>query len=97
MERHKTPDTLKRFAAVLLSPGAIGRPLITPPNLPADRLKILRDSYNKMLSDPEFLAEAKKRDWEVEHISGQDLEAMAKKAVAQPPETIERLKKILGS
>ena len=97
MEKHKTSDSLKRLATVLLSPGAIGRPLITPPNLPAERLRILRDAYGKMLGDPEFLAEAKKRDWEVEYISGQDLEAMARKAIVQPPETIERLKKLLGS
>ena len=52
MEKHKTPDALKRFALVLLSPGVIGRPLITPPNFPADRLKILRDGYAKMIADP---------------------------------------------
>ena len=96
MDKHKTPDALKRFASVLLSPGVIGRPLITPPNLPADRLKILRDAYAKMIADPDFLADAKKRDWDVEYINGQDLEAMAKKAVVQSPETIERLKKILA-
>ena len=49
-----------------------------------------------MTSDADFLAEAKKRDWEVEYISGQDLEAMAKKAIVQSPETVERLKKLLG-
>ena len=96
MDTHKTPDTLKRFAGVLLSPGAIGRPLITPPNLPGDRLKILRDAYARMINDPDFLADAKKRDWDVEYISGQDLEATAKTAVVQSQETIERLKKILG-
>ncbi|HWO43645.1 MAG TPA: hypothetical protein VNO43_17790, partial [Candidatus Eisenbacteria bacterium] len=63
---------------------------------PADRLKILRDGYAKMVADPEFLADAKKRDWEVEYISGEELEAMAKKAVNQLPETIARLKSILG-
>jgi tripartite-type tricarboxylate transporter receptor subunit TctC len=96
MDKHRTPDPIKRFATVLLSPGALGRPLITPPNMPADRLQLLRDAYAKMISDPEFLADAKKRDWEVEYISGQDLEAMAKKAVTQPPDTIQRLKAILG-
>jgi tripartite-type tricarboxylate transporter receptor subunit TctC len=96
MERHKTPDTVKRFAAVLLSPGAMGRPIIAPPNLPADRLKVLRDGYAKMVADPDFLAETKKREWEVEYISGEELEAMAKKAVVQSPETVDRLKKMLS-
>lgn len=96
MDKYKTPDSIKRFAVVLLSPGAIGRPIIAPPNTAADRLKVLRDAYARMTSDADFLAEAKKRDWEVEYISGQDLEAMAKKAIVQSPETVERLKKLLG-
>jgi hypothetical protein len=52
--------------------------------------------YAKMIADPEFLADAKKREWDVEYISGEDLEAMAKKAVKQSPDTIARLKKILA-
>ena len=96
MDKHKAPDSIKRFAGVLLSPGAIGRPLIAPPNMPADRLKVLREAYAKMVNDPEFLADAKKRDWDVEYISGQELEGLAKKAVTQPPDAVENLKKILG-
>ena len=95
MDKHRTPDALKRFAAVLLSVGAIGRPLVTPPHLPAGRLAILRDAYAKMLNDAEFLAEAKKREWEVEYISGQELEAIAKKSVNQPQDVVDRLRKTL--
>ncbi len=95
MDKHKTPEPLKRFASVLLSPGAIGRPLITSPNVPADRIKILRDGFAKMIADPDFLAETKKREWDVEYVSGPELEATAKKAVNQPPEIIEKLKNIL--
>jgi hypothetical protein len=93
IQNSRPAETLR---TVLLSPGAIGRPLLTPPNLPADRLDTLRNAYGKMIHDPDFLAEAKKRDWDVEYISGQDLETTAKAVVTQSPETIERLKKILG-
>jgi tripartite-type tricarboxylate transporter receptor subunit TctC len=96
MDKHKTPEPLRRLAALLLSTGLIGRPLITPPNLPADRLQTLREAFAKMVADPQFLAEAKKREWEVEYVSGQELEAIAKKAVMQAPETIARLKQILS-
>jgi hypothetical protein len=34
--------------------------------MPADRLAILRDALIKALGDPEFKAEAQKRNWEVE-------------------------------
>jgi tripartite-type tricarboxylate transporter receptor subunit TctC len=95
MDKNKTPDAMRRLATILLSPTSLGRPLIAPPGLPADRLKLLRESYAKMLNDRDFLADAKKRDWEIEKITGEDLEAMAKKAVSQPPETADRLKKVL--
>jgi tripartite-type tricarboxylate transporter receptor subunit TctC len=96
MEKHKTPEPLRRLASLLLSTGLIGRPLISPPNTPPDRLQTLRDAFAKMIADPQFLAEAKKREWDVEHVSGQELEAIAKKAVVQTPETIARLKQILS-
>lgn len=96
MEKHKTPDPLKRLASLLLSTGLIGRPLMTPPNIPADRLQTLRDAFAKMVADPQFLAETKKREWEVEYVSGQELESIAKRAVVQTPDTIARLKQILS-
>lgn len=96
MKKYNTPEPIQRFATVLLSPGELGRPLIAPPGLPAERLATLRDSYAKMIKDPQFLADAKKREWEVEYISGKELEAIARKAVTQPADTIELLKVILA-
>src|SRR5262249_29705767 len=95
MERQHVPDVTRRLATVLMSPDLIGRPLIAPPRVPADRLTMLRDGLMKALKDPEFIAEAQKRNWEVEPVSGQELESIAKKVVVQPPEVIERMKKIL--
>jgi len=70
--------------------------MVATPGIPADRVKILRDAYNKALKEPELLEEAKKREMIVEPISGEELEALAKEVVAQPPDVIERLKKLLG-
>jgi tripartite-type tricarboxylate transporter receptor subunit TctC len=95
MDKYKTPEPTRRLASVLFSPTAFGRPLLAPPGLPGERLKTLRDAYGKMLTDREFLADAKKRDWDVERTSGEELEAMANKAVGQSPDTIQRLKKVL--
>lgn len=95
MERYKTPEPLKRLATVLLSVGILGRPLITPPQMPAERMATLRDAYAKMIADPEFLADARRRDWEVEYTTGTELEGLAKRAVSQSADTIEKLRKIL--
>jgi hypothetical protein len=47
----------------------------------------------KTMADPEFLAEAKKRAWEVTPANAESLAAQAKKVTSQAPEVIERMKK----
>jgi tripartite-type tricarboxylate transporter receptor subunit TctC len=81
---------------VLMAPDSIGRPLIAPPGMAADRLTMLREAMIKALADPEFKAEAQKRNWEIEPVTGQELEAIAKKVVVQPPDVVERMKKVLA-
>jgi tripartite-type tricarboxylate transporter receptor subunit TctC len=97
MEKRKASEATRRLAAVLLSPDNIGRPLATTPGVPPDRVKILRDAFTKALGNAEFLAEAKKRGWEIEPVSGEELESIGKKVMVQPPDVIERMKKILGN
>jgi len=70
--------------------------LVTPPGVPTERLRILREAWNRTLKDTEFLAEAKKMGWPVEPVAGEEIEALAKEVIAQPPEVVQRLKKLLG-
>ena len=35
----------------------IGRPFVAPPDLPPERLKMLRDAFNATMKDPEFVAD----------------------------------------
>lgn len=96
MDKRKAPDITRRLATVLLSPDNIGRPLATSPGVPAERVKLLRESFNKALTDAEFLAEAKRRGWEIERVTGEELEATGKRVMAQPADVIDRMKKILA-
>ncbi len=96
MDAEKAPESTRRLARVILGPGAFGRPILATPGIPADRVKLLRDAYTKMLKDPEFAAEATKRNWEINPVSGEKLEALAKEVIQQPADVIERMKKILG-
>jgi len=92
----KSMDAKKRLARVVLGPGAFGRPILATPGIPPDRVKLLRDAYMNMLKDPEFLAEAKKRQWEIAPVSGERLEALAKEVIQQPADIVERMKKVMG-
>jgi tripartite-type tricarboxylate transporter receptor subunit TctC len=96
MDQEKANDAQRRLARVVLGPGAFGRPILATPGIPAERVKILRDAYAKMLKDPEFVAESNKRQWEINPVSGEKLEALAKEVTHQPADVVERMKKVLG-
>src|SRR5215471_2011978 len=96
MDQEKGTEAKRRLARVVLGPGAFGRPILAIPGIPTDRVKLLRDAYTQMLKDPEFVADANKRQWEINPVSGERLEALAKEVINQPPEIIERMKKVMG-
>ena len=96
METHKTQDAVKRLAKVLLSPGDLGRPIMSSPGTPPDRVKILREAFTKTMNDPALIADANKRKWDLDPTSGDRLEATAKEIMVQPPDVIEKVKVLLG-
>jgi tripartite-type tricarboxylate transporter receptor subunit TctC len=96
MDRYKTRDADRRLATLITAPNEFGRPWTAPPGVAADRLKILREAWSKTLKDPDLLAEANKRRWPVEPVDGERLATLAKEVIAQPPEVVQRLRKLLG-
>ena len=97
MNQHRTADSARRLAAVILASNEIGRPIVATPGIPADRVKILREAFMRSVRDPELLDDAKKKRLDLDPVPGEELEALAKEIVAQPPEVIERMKKLLGT
>ena len=96
MDKYKTNEAGRSLAKVVLSAGEFGRPLVTPPGVPADRLKILRDAFDKSVSDPALLAAAEKRRLEMDPATGTELETLAKEVMSASPEIVERMQKLLS-
>ena len=97
MEKYKTSDSGRSLAKVILAAGDFGRPIVAPPGVPADRVKILRDAFDKSIKDPALLAEAEKRRLEIDPTSAQEMETLAKEVMASPPDAVERMRKLLGN
>ena len=97
MNEYKTPETGRRLAEVLLSADEFGRAMMATPGTPPEIVKILREVYAKALKDPGLLAEAKKGRMDVDPSPGEELQALAKEVLEQPPEVVERVKKLLGN
>jgi tripartite-type tricarboxylate transporter receptor subunit TctC len=82
---------------VMLAYTEFDRPYAAPPGVPKERLQTLRESFERMLKDPEFAAEAKKLlDWDgMTFLSGEQLQRKIEATVTQPPDVIKRVKEVL--
>ena len=94
MDEFKTAPNKRRLAEAMLAGGDWARPMMVAPGTPAERVKILREAYDKAAKDPELLAEAKKLRIEVTPGQGTELQAMAKEAMNQPADVIEQIKRL---
>ena len=89
-------NDVDREAIDLLYVGqGIGRPFVAPPNLPPDRLKLLRDAFTATMRDSEFITETQQRKLALDPESGEALEALIKKAYATPKPIIERVARLI--
>jgi tripartite-type tricarboxylate transporter receptor subunit TctC len=86
----KTPE--QRTAIEFLYAGEnIGRPFFAPPDLPADRAKMLQHAFMATMRDPDFLADAKKQKLDVEARDGAYLADMIRKVYATPKHIVDQV------
>jgi hypothetical protein len=96
MDKYKTNPASRTLAKVILASGDLGRPIVAPPAVPADRIKILRDAFDKTIVDGAFLAEAERRRLEIDPTRWDEMESLAKEVMTTPPEIVARMRKLLG-
>lgn len=86
------PDD-KLLLQAAFAPLALGRPLVMPPGVPAERVAAMRQALAETFADPDFLADAKKIKLVVNAPqTGQQLQSVIDQAYATPPRVIDRLR-----
>ena len=95
MDEHKTPESERRLVPMVLAATDFGRPIVAPPGIPPDRVKTLREAFLKTMKDPDLLAEAKRKNFDITPSTGEELEALAKHVMSQPPEIVNRVKGLM--
>jgi tripartite-type tricarboxylate transporter receptor subunit TctC len=95
MEKHKTPEPDRRMATAVLAAGGFGRPMVAPPGMSAELTRAIREGYAKTLKDSELIVEVKKRRYDLEPVSWEEMLNLAKEVTSQPADVMERVKKIL--
>ena len=74
---------------IYASVGTIGRALAYPPGVPDERLRIMREAFQKTLTDAAFQAEAKKLSAPVSPLSGEQIAAEVARVMSTPARDIE--------
>ena len=69
----KTDEARQLLKAGAIDPAAIVRVYVTTPRTPKDRLQILRAAFAKTLTDPDFIAESKKANLDINPLNGEEV------------------------
>lgn len=69
----------------------LGRPVVAPPGVPADRVTALRRSFDATMKDPAFLDEADKLKLEINTLTGEQLTQLIADLMKTPPELSEKM------
>jgi tripartite-type tricarboxylate transporter receptor subunit TctC len=75
---------------VAFGPHVLGRPVLAPPGVPADRAAALRTAFIRTMQDAELLAETSKLGLEIRPASGAEVEALVARFASFPKSVIDR-------
>ena len=73
----------------------LGRLVITPPNIPEDRLKALRQAFDLAVRDPGYVADATRQHLDNTPTTGLEQEILFRQILETPPEIIGKVAKYL--
>lgn len=77
-------DEQRKVLEILSGDIAVGRPIIAPPGVPADRVKALRAAFDATMKADDFRAAAAQQKMDINPMSGADLQEVAAKIVDVP-------------
>jgi tripartite-type tricarboxylate transporter receptor subunit TctC len=68
----------------------LGRPMMAPPGVPAERVEVLRRAFDATMRDPAFLKEAESMGFEVAPQTGEAIAALVAAALATPKDIVKQ-------
>ena len=84
---------LLRFYAVKFS---MARPLMAPPEVPAERLAALRAAFDATMTDPQFLEETQRIGLDLSPLGGDGITKLIQQVQATPQDVVDRLRELLA-
>jgi hypothetical protein len=94
VEFAKNPQSRKLLEVGAHSLGPTARPFVLPPGTPKVSVEVLRKAFAETMKDPQFLAEAKKANLDINPADGAELEENVRKVFTLDAALTARLKEI---
>jgi tripartite-type tricarboxylate transporter receptor subunit TctC len=80
----------RQVAEIIFRPNELGKPVASPPGLPQDRAKALRDAFMSTMTDASFLAEMSRMNLPVNAATGEEVARVLASLYARPRPLIDR-------
>ena len=90
IDRAKDPET-RQVLELLFGNQLADKPVLAPPEVPAERVAALRAAVRATVSDPDFMKEMNMQKMNVNYVSGEDVERAVKRLYASPPAVVKKL------
>jgi tripartite-type tricarboxylate transporter receptor subunit TctC len=85
----------RQILAFYTSSAAVGRAIVAPPGIPADRVNVLRRAFDATIRDAEFLAEIERAQQEFQPASGEELQQLIQDTASVPRAIVDETEAIL--
>ncbi len=89
LEQTKDKEKLQ-ILKLILAAQQMARPFAAPPGIPADRRAALVKAFDETMKDPEYLADAKKLDIDVNPVSAKELDELLAELYATPKDVVKK-------
>jgi tripartite-type tricarboxylate transporter receptor subunit TctC len=88
-------DADRQAMTMLFARTEYGRPYFLPPDVPPARVDALRRAFDATMKDPAFVAEAGKLQFEVDPLTGEQVQALVGQLANTPREVVARVRAAL--
>jgi tripartite-type tricarboxylate transporter receptor subunit TctC len=88
-------DEQRRLLKLMSISNELGRPILAPPNVPADRLAALREAFDKTMQDPDLIAEATRGRLSIAVTNGDALTNLINDLMATPKELVGKMEELI--
>jgi hypothetical protein len=89
-------DEQRQILGLLLIGQAMARPFAAPTGIPAERKAALIAAFHRTMQDADFLADARRLNFDVNHVPAEKLDALTAEAYATPRNVIANAVKALS-